>query len=50
MTFSRVSKPLVEDPLHLTGQEGTRYVVTNGFIHRPGTTVIAPVRLSAPLT
>jgi hypothetical protein len=44
MTFSRVSKPSSREPLYLTGQEGTRYVVTNGFIHRPGTTVIAPVR------
>jgi hypothetical protein len=44
MTFSRVSKPSSREPLYLTGQEGSRYVVANGFIHRPGTTVIAPVR------
>lgn len=44
MTFSRVSKPSSHEPLYLTGQEGTRYVVINGFIHRPGTTVVAAVR------
>ena len=42
MTFSRVSKSSSREPLYLTGQEGTRYVVTNGFIHRPGTTLSRP--------
>jgi hypothetical protein len=44
MTFSRVSKPSSSEPLYLTGQEGMRYVVIDGFIHRPGTTVVAPIR------
>jgi hypothetical protein len=31
MTFSRVSKPSSTEPLCLTGQEGTRYVVIESF-------------------
>jgi hypothetical protein len=44
MTFSRVSKRSSNEPLYLTGQEGTRYVIINGFTHRPGTTIVAPVK------